>query len=128
MRTVLDASALLSALLEEPGAETVEAAIETALISTVNLAETVSALGRDGNPAEEVRAIIASLQLAAVPPDEAMAVDAGLLRSITDAAGLSLGDRFCLALARRLGAPVLTADRAWARVAGQAGVEIRQIR
>ncbi len=27
--------------------------------------------------------------------------------------GLSLGDRLCLALARRLDVPVLTADRAW---------------
>jgi PIN domain nuclease of toxin-antitoxin system len=37
--------------------------------------------------------------------------------------GLSLGDRLCLALAQRLDADVLTADRAW----GEEGL-IRQIR
>ena len=39
---------------------------------------------------------------------------------------LSLGDRCCLALGRRLEVPVLTADRAWSAV--DAGVEVRQVR
>lgn len=37
----------------------------------------------------------------------------------TPTGGLSLGDRCCLALARRLGASaILTADRAWSGLAG----------
>ena len=42
--------------------------------------------------------------------------------------GLSLGDRFCLALAKRLDCPALTADRAWLPVADDAGVRIELIR
>jgi ribonuclease VapC len=128
MRTVIDSSALLAALLEERGSAEVEAVLDDALISTVNLAEVAAALARDGNPDEDIRAIIADLRLAAVPPDEEAAFDAGMLRRITDPAGLSLGDRFCLSLARRLRAPVMTADRAWLKVAGTSGVEVRLIR
>ena len=41
------------------------------------------------------------------------AYTAGLLKPITDANDLSSADRACIALARRLGLPVLTADQPW---------------
>lgn len=50
------------------------------------------------------------------------------LHPLTRGAGLSLGDRVCLALAATLGAPVVTADRGWDAVAGPAGVSIQVIR
>lgn len=128
MRAVADSSALLALILDEPGAGEVEPLLDCLVVSTVNLAELVAALARDGNPEQEVRAVVAELALAAIAPDEEMAIDAGLLRAATDPAGLSLGDRFCLALARRLAAPVLTADKAWRRVEKAAGVEVRTIR
>lgn len=128
MRAVVDSSALLALILDEPGADEVEPLLETVVISTVNIAEVVAALARDGNPEPDVREIVSGLALTAIAPDQDMAIDAGLLRSVTDRAGLSLGDRFCLALARRLSAPVITADGAWTRVAAQAGVDVRVIR
>lgn len=39
--------------------------------------------------------------------------EAANLRLATRAAGLSLGDRACLALARQLDLPAVTADRLW---------------
>ena len=48
--------------------------------------------------------------------------DAGELSIATRDAGLSLGERACLALAARLAAPAVTTDRAWLRV--DAGVEV----
>ena len=42
--------------------------------------------------------------------------------------GLSLGGRFCLAQARRLGAVALTADRAWTAAGGALGVKVDVIR
>jgi PIN domain nuclease of toxin-antitoxin system len=50
------------------------------------------------------------------------------MRTITDRAGLSLGDRFCLAQARRSGAAALTADRSWRVLAAPLGVEVELIR
>ena len=46
--------------------------------------------------------------------DAAQAWRAGLLRRKTQAHGLSLGDRACLALAEVLEVPAMTMDRAWA--------------
>ena len=48
------------------------------------------------------------------------------LRPATRAAGLSLGDRACLALARSRKATALTADRAWNRA--ELDIEIEFIR
>jgi ribonuclease VapC len=62
---------------------------------------------------EQAHARLRRLRLEVVPPDEAQAWAAGELRRQTRAAGLSLGDRACLALARYLGLPAVTADRAW---------------
>src|SRR3954468_13135850 len=128
MRIVLDASAVLAALLDEPGARRVGEALDAAVISAVNLAEIAAALVRNGAGEAEARAVLQALALTVVPADEALAIDAGLMRPITDRAGLSLGDRFCLALARRLGAPALTADRKWSEVAEALGVEVEMIR
>lgn len=128
MRTVLDASAALAALLKEPGSERVADVVEAAVISSVNWAEVAAGLIRNGATAAEARAALRTAGLTVISADEDLAVEAGLLRSITDRAGLSLGDRFCLALARRLRSPALTTDRKWALVADEVGVEVELIR
>jgi ribonuclease VapC len=48
------------------------------------------------------------------------------LHAETRRTGVSLGDRFCLALARELSLPALTADRRWKDLG--LGVEIQLIR
>jgi ribonuclease VapC len=126
LSVVLDSSAVIALMKAEPGADHVEQSLPEAVILIVNLAEVAAALS--ANSPEEVRDVIAHIGAAPVMPDEEMAIDAGLLRRMTDRAGLSLGDRFCLALARRLDARVLTADRAWARIAEETGVDIELIR
>lgn len=128
MRVVLDSSALLASLLDEPGAEDVDAVIDDAIVSSVNIAEVVERLARENNPPAMVRAIIDALPCAIAVPETDVAIDAGLLRIATRPAGLSLGDRFCLALARKLSAPAFTADRSWSTVADAVGVEVRLIR
>nr|WP_295661454.1 type II toxin-antitoxin system VapC family toxin [Polymorphobacter sp.] len=124
---VLDASAVLAVLLDEPGADVVIAHLEAAVISTVNLSEVATRLRR-GLDADVVRSHLNSLRMVAIPADETLAVEAGLLDRVTSPFGLSLGDRHCLALGLRLGCPVLTGDRAWSEVASAVGVEVRLIR
>ena len=123
---VLDASAVLALIHAEPGAERVEAILQAAVISAVNLAEVASRLADRGMPGDVVRRIFMRLRLPVVPLDEELAYAAGLLRPVTRAAGLSLGDRVCLALAGRLGAIAITADRIWTRI--DLGVSIELLR
>jgi ribonuclease VapC len=125
---VIDASALLALLLAEPGHERVRAALPESAMTTVNLGEVVGHFARNGAAEAEIREVLEPLPIARVPFDEALAYEAGLLLPLTRAAGLSLGDRACLALARRLGAPALTADRSWPAIAKVAGVAIALVR
>ena len=61
-----------------------------------------------------------------VPFEAGDVVPVAHIRAATRSAGLSLGDRACLALAQRLGWPALTADRQWRDI--QVDIEVRMIR
>lgn len=113
MSVVLDSSAVLAVLWAEPGAVEVMTRLERARISAVNAAEVVSRLVERGASDAAAEAAIPDLMVEVVPFDAAQALAAGLLRRATRPAGLSLGDRACLALAQAEGLPALTADRAW---------------
>lgn len=126
MAAVLDSSAVLAMLFKEPGAELVASNISDAAISTVNLAEVVSKLIDEGFPPAEARRTAQSIPMQVHLLDTESAIQTGLLRAATRAQGLSLGDRACLALAARLNAEAITADRAWS--GADVGVDIRLIR
>lgn len=122
---VLDSSALMALFHEEPGNETVTQAIEDgAAISTVNLAEVASKLNDLGTPQELVQTAINVLALTIVDFNAEFAYQVGLLRSLTKRAGLSLGDRACLALARHLNLPALTTDRIWEGILPDVTVQV----
>ena len=125
---VLDASALIAMLKHEPGAEIVERLIADSKITAVNYAEVISHFCFYGMPMNEVDRMLSPLPLVIVAADAKLARAAGHLRSITASAGLSLGDRFCLALAKIEDLPALTADRNWQTIADQAQVKIKLIR
>lgn len=111
---ILDASALLVLLKGELGSERVIQAIrDEAAISAVNFSEVVGKLRDGGMPAEDIHESLDPLELDIIEFDTELAYQAGLLRPITKNAGLSFGDRACLALAQHLNLPALTTDRAW---------------
>lgn len=126
---VLDASAVLALLQDENGANEVEDAIEEgALISAVNLTEVLVKLSDAGASADAAADLIVSLFVEVAPFGLESAREGARIRSIVRPAGLSLGDRACLALARSRELPVITADRAWLDHAGDLGVEVRSVR
>jgi PIN domain nuclease of toxin-antitoxin system len=90
-------------------------------MNLVNYAEVLSRLGDAGEePSTAHRrlqdhGLIGGL-LELVPLTEHDAVVIAQLKTVTQAQGLPLGDRACLATALRLGRPVFTADRTWAAV------------
>ena|SRR5258708_1106001 len=124
---VLDASALMALFHQEPGSDKVEQAIEDgAAISTVNLSEVASKLNELGTPEKLIQTVINVLELNIVDFNTELAYKAGLLRPLTKRAGLSLGDRACLALAQNLNLPALTADHAWETLS--LGIKVQVIR
>jgi len=113
---VLDASALLAVMLGEPGADAVNAVLDRAKIGAVNLSEVVAKLQERGVPDDAIDLSLADLDLPVVPFDKDQAMRAGKLRLATRSAGLSLGDRACLAVADSLGAVAITTDQAWTKL------------
>jgi PIN domain nuclease of toxin-antitoxin system len=123
---VLDASALLTMLFQEPGATAVADVIaEGAAVSPVNLSEVAAALVRHQRDTDCILRAVAA-QVAVEPYTTEDALAAAALWAPTRGAGLALGDRACLALAHRLGVPAVTADREWSTV--DVGVTIQLVR
>lgn len=111
-RVVLDASAILALLNEEPGAEKITPELlSQATTSTVNLAEVQARLVREGGNPEETWALVLDPLPNVEPFTAEQAKISGSLIQETRPLGLSLGDRACLALAMVLNAPVYTADQ-----------------
>ncbi len=125
---ILDASALLALLRGEAGGKKVEGALGDARMSIVNMAEVASHYSKLGMPDDMVTAMLRPLPIKLIDADAGLCWEAGRLRGLTVEAGLSLGDRFCLALAKREKLPAWTADRKWRDIADAAGVKVVTIR
>lgn len=121
---VVDSSVVLAAMLGEITIEEAEPWLTGACISAVNYAEVVTKLIDRGMTPEGIADSLIDMDLDVRAFDPAQAEQAGLLRSRTRQAGLSLGDRACLALAAQLGLPVVTGDKAWARLDLDIPVEV----
>lgn len=121
---ILDASAILAFLQGEQGADSVAATFRRGAVSSVNYAEVVSKLADRGASEAQIRIVLGRLALSVIDFDADAALETGLLRTETKALGLSLGDRACLALARREKAVAVTADRDWAKLDVGVGVDV----
>jgi PIN domain nuclease of toxin-antitoxin system len=129
---VLDASAFLAYLRDELGAEIVEnALINGCYISIINWVEVLSKIVYLGESPEEIIKRLRdegllqnSLEIIACNEEDAITI--AKFRVLTKSAGLSLGDRACLALGKRLNLPVLTADKVWTSLS--LGITITLIR
>ena len=126
MSSVLDASAILAWLRDEPGADQVTHLLPDGSVSAVNWSEVWQKLAQRSVDADRVTARLRTLGLRVEPVTEADGVEAARLWAATRHVGLSLGDRCCLALAARLDVDAVTADSAWAGL--DLGISITMIR
>lgn len=126
MTAVLHSSAVVALLRQEPGHQVVADHLTDAVISTVNWAEIVQKVIARGWPMSAVTGL-RSLGVQVLPFTAADAERSAELWGVTRSAGLSLGDRACLAVAA--GIPygtAVTADRVWADL--DVGVPVQLIR
>ncbi len=124
MGVVLDASALLAFLHEEPGGEQVSPVLDGAHVSAVNWSEVLQkSLQRDVN-IDGMQQEFTDVGVIFEPFTPEQAETAARLFTRTRNHGLSLADRACLALAMEKGLPVLTADRAWGRLKLDVAIEV----
>lgn len=125
-KVILDASAVLALLNQEPGHETVESYLPNTIISAVNFSEVISIMPEIGLDNEQVEDLIKGIVGTIIPFDQEQAILTAKLRKTTKSEGLSLADRACLALAKSQKLPILTADKAWKRL--KLNLEINFIR
>jgi PIN domain nuclease of toxin-antitoxin system len=113
VNSVLDASALLAFLLRERGSSDVlNAILRGTCLTAVNLCEVASVYARRGLSQQGLKARMGQLPFPIIEISAGLAYDAASLLPATSKAGLSIGDRCCLALGIQLGVPAVTADLA----------------
>lgn len=124
MSCILDASALLAFLHDEPGAERVRAVLDGALVSSVNWAEVVQKALARNVAVTGMREEFADVGVVFESFTAAQGELAAALWLKTRSTRLSLADRACLALAMHRQLPVLTADREWLDLALEVEVDL----
>jgi len=129
---MLDTSAVLAFLFDEPGGERVKRELSGAFISVVNLAEVFGVVRRNrfGEP-DEVESHLTTAGVSSLAPTLAtarLAAEFAATPTSPRRAGISLADGFCLAHAAEKGVPVLTADRIWADTSFSRPVDIQLVR
>jgi ribonuclease VapC len=117
---VLDASALMVLINDEPGASSVEKYIENACISSVNFAEVLSKMLEKGVPVDAAQSILDNFNLEIITFEKNQILGTSLLRSQTKQYGLSLADRICLNLGKILKLPIVTTDQIWKKLKNSA--------
>jgi ribonuclease VapC len=121
---ILDASALLALLNNEPGAKRVEEILRESVLGAVNACETVGKLVSSGMSVADAQSSVELINIEVLSFDEGAAYKAGGLIAETRKLGLSLGDRACLALGLILNLTVVTADQSWSRLKLPVAIEV----
>jgi ribonuclease VapC len=126
-KVVLDASAVLTLLNNEPGSDKLALELlSDSACSTVNLAEVQTKLVSAGLDHLKAWEHALSAIGESAPFTEEHAKIAGRLVAQRRTLGLSLGDRACLALGLSLDAPIYTTDKSWKKL--KLGISIHVIR
>jgi ribonuclease VapC len=114
---LFDTSALLAFIYEEPGSDNVELHLsDGGMISAVNWSELGQKILHHNLGWANISQQLKAVGLIVQPVIEEDAEGAALLWEAGD--GLSIADRLCLSMGQRLGVPIITADKAWAKFAG----------
>lgn len=107
---VLDASAVLAYVRNEPGADVVGPRLIHGAISAVNYSEVLKKLVETGGNLGELDDLFRLSEVQIISFDDSQAITAAKLFATTSVHGLSFADRACLALAIQCSGVVYTAE------------------
>ena len=113
---VLDASALIALIQEENGSEIIKPLLKYAVMSSVNVAETLIALQKRGLLYQQSLILIQDIIGSIIPFNLKHVELVAQLQTLTQHKGLSLGDKACIALGIATSYPIYTADKIWAEL------------
>jgi len=126
---VMDASVLLAVFFNEPFHPDIPRLFDNAVITTFNLAEAVnSVLIKKGGDETLIWNFLGNFVQNHYPLDDDLSFEVIKMTKLAKPLGLSLGDRYCIALGKVLKIPVYTADRVWKDLEESVGVAINLIR
>jgi ribonuclease VapC len=128
MSYMLDASAVLAMLYDEPGGDFVFSNLSGSQMSVINLSEVYATLMDGGMSFETAYEAVNPLPFRIRTFRDDHAWQTAKLRPLTKSFGLSLGDRACITHAMLADLPILTADRRMASARDALGIDIRMIR
>ena len=124
MSALLDASAVLAWLQQEPGGAEIKRLLDGGLITAASWSEVLQKVSQHGGDIDEVGLLLRALGLKVTDVTRADGERAAHLWNRSNP--LSLADRLCLAAAHRLGLPAVTAESRW--VQSDSGVDVQLTR
>lgn len=127
---VLDASAIFAIIKGEPINFASEDILEHAVAITYNIAEVANKMVLKKQVThKEIWILLESMISHPYNIDMQLSELATSFSELIDkSSGISLGDKYCLALGKLLDKPIYTADRAWKQFESTIGVKIDLIR
>ncbi len=124
---VLDASALIAFARNEQSSIDISNLFLESCVTAINASEFIQKLEQYGVDGVAAFERLEQVGLSLYSVDRQDLFYAAKIYKTTKPYGLSIADRFCLALAKRLNATVYTADRSWLKVARELKLEIISI-
>lgn len=126
---MVDTSVVLAKMFREPGGDALKVAIaDGSVMSDINRAEVINVLMREGTDPLTALVSAEGVDLETIPFSSEFLPAMTAIFPHAKRANLSLADCACLATARHLRLPALTADKTWAEIAGEVGVEVVCVR
>lgn len=129
VKYIMDASAIVAVACNEPFIPDLPMMFTDSIITTLNLAEALSAIIKKTNTDPDI--IWDSLSNYVqnhYPLDDILTYEVVKMLPYAKQYGLSFGDRYCMALACVLHLPIYTADRIWKKLEEPLGLVINLIR
>ena len=125
----MDASALLAFTNNEPYNCDLKSLFNDSVITTYNLTEAVNKMIISTDADEDLAwEFIGNFVENHYCLDDILSYEVIRMTKITKPLGLSLGDRYCIALGKILDLPIYTADKIWKTLETELSITVRLIR